>query len=357
MEEDIKNAASESLQKQTQALAKPKGTINNISDLLKKHEDQIQAALPKHLTAKRLIRVALTAMSKNPALLECTPKSLFGAVIQAAELGLEPDSPLGHAYMIPFNRNYKDSSGKWHKEKNIQFIIGYRGMLDLVRRSGQIDGIVSMPVYENDEFSYEYGTGEHIKHVPTLEEKGNLTHVYAYAKLKDGGFMFEVMTKKQVDAIRARSKASETGAWVTDYIQMARKTLIIRLCKYLPLSIELARAVELSEADEAGKDTIDYALDIPDAEFTEATPKQIEEKPKRKRRTKKEIEAEKEQEEEQPSTLTITEFTEKIEAIDNGIHLENFVRKYEADINALPANDKEFIEIQIRDKKTQLKGE
>lgn len=349
MEENLKQAAAESLSKQTQAIAQqPKEGINTIADLLNKHKQQIQAALPKHLTADRLIRVALTAMSKNPNLLKCTPKSLFGAVIQAAQLGLEPDSPLGHAYMIPYKRNFKDDKEKWHSETNIQFIIGYRGLLDLARRSGQIESLVAMPVYEKDQFSYEYGTGEHLKHIPALTNRGNLTHVYAYAKIKDGGFIFEVMTKEQVDAIRARSKAADQGPWVTDYIQMARKTLIIRLCKYLPLSIELAQAVEITEADEAGKDTIDYNLEIEEAEIIKETPvaAPVQEKPKGKKETKKAVDPD------EPKQLS--DFLEHIETIDNDKHLSNYLKKYEKQIAALSESQQALLKSVTDDKFAEL---
>lgn len=349
MEENLKQAAAQSLQKQTEtAVVKAKEGIESIADLLNKHKIQIQKALPKHLTADRLIRVALTAMSKNPALLNCTPKSLFNAVIQAAQLGLEPDSPLGHAYMIPFKRNYKNNRGEWKSEQNIQFIIGYRGLLELARRSGQIESLVSMPVHSNDEFSYEYGTSEHLKHIPALTDKGQLTHCYAYAKIKDGGFIFEVMTKEQIDAIRARSKASDQGPWVTDYIQMARKTLIIRLSKYLPLSIELAKAIELSEADEAGKATVDYNLEMDDATIISETPKEevAQDKPKAEN-PKKEV---KKTESTAEESKKLSDMLEDIDKIDNEKHLSNYIKKYDPSIKLLNESQQGLLKSVVDDK-------
>jgi recombination protein RecT len=205
---------------------------------------QIKAALPRHMTPERLARIITTEIRKVPKLAECTPVSFFGAVIQCAQLGLEPGNALGHAYLLPYG-------------KDVQLIIGYRGMIDLARRSGQIISIDARAVYEGDRFECRLGLDPHIDHVPdwtnpnrTKGEK--LQFVYAVAKLKDGGLQFDVMSRAEVEGIRARSKAGGNGPWKTDYQAMALKTVVRRLFKFLPVSIEMQRAVGLDERAEAG---------------------------------------------------------------------------------------------------------
>ncbi|MEQ1053630.1 recombinase RecT, partial [Pseudomonas aeruginosa] len=153
-----------------------------------KIKGQIALALPKHMTADRLARIALTEIRKVPALAKCNQESFLGAVMQCAQLGLEPGNALGHAYLLPFG-NGKAKDGL----SNVQLIIGYRGMIDLARRSGQIVSLTARTVHQNDQFSYRYGLDEDVQHVPGEGERGVMTHVYAVAKLKDGGVQFEVM--------------------------------------------------------------------------------------------------------------------------------------------------------------------
>ena len=210
---------------------------------------QMALALPKHLTAERLARIATTEIRRVPSLALCSPESFLGAIMQCAQLGIEPSNGLGHAYLIPFG-NGKDKQGR----PNVQLIVGYRGMIDLARRSGQIISISARAVYENDEFSYEYGLHEDLKHKPSDGiDAGALTHVYAVARLHGGGVQFEVMSRKQIELVRAHSK-SKNGPWFDHYEEMAKKTVIRRLFKYLPVSIEIQRAVSLDERAEAGID-------------------------------------------------------------------------------------------------------
>ena len=208
---------------------------------------QMALALPKHMTADRLARIALTEMRKVPKLAQCDQTSFLGAIMQCAQLGLEPGGALGHAYLLPFENRKKGIT-------EVQFIVGYRGMIDLARRSGQIVSLNARTVHENDEFSYQYGLSEDLKHVPATGERGALIYVYAVAKLKDGGVQFEVMSRSDVDKVRAQSKAGNYGPWQTHYDEMAKKTVIRRLFKYLPVSIELATAVTMDEKADAGVD-------------------------------------------------------------------------------------------------------
>lgn len=205
---------------------------------------QIKAALPRHMTPERLARIVTTEIRKVPKLAECTPVSFFGAVIQCAQLGLEPGNALGHAYLLPYGRE-------------VQLIIGYRGMIDLARRSGQIVSIDARAVYEGDKFECRLGLDPHIDHEPDWNNQNRtkgekLQFVYAVAKLKDGGIQFDVMSRAEIEGIRARSKAGNNGPWKTDYQAMALKTVVRRLFKFLPVSIEMQTAVGLDERAEVG---------------------------------------------------------------------------------------------------------
>lgn len=212
-----------------------------VQGLLESQKKQIALALPSHMKPDRMLRIALTEIRKNPALGECDPLSFLGAIIQSAQLGLEPGNALGHAYLVPY----------WNKKKGIrevQLIPGYRGFIDLARRSGQIMSISARVVHENDLFEYEYGLEEKLKHVPAKEDAGELVSAYAVAKLKDGGYQFEIMSRDQIDAI-----STGTEIWRQHYDEMARKTVVRRLFKYLPVSIELAHAFELADREETGE--------------------------------------------------------------------------------------------------------
>ncbi|RSB59087.1 recombination protein RecT [Atlantibacter subterranea] len=212
---------------------------------------QIALALPKHMTADRLARIAMTELRKTPKLMQCDQMSFLGAIMQCAQLGLEPGGALGHAYLLPFERRQKQGNQWVTVATEAQLIIGYRGMIDLARRSGQIVSLSARAVHENDTFSYAYGLEEKLEHVPCEDgNPGSITHVYAVARLKDGGVQFEVMSKAAVDKVRALSKSSDKGPWVDHYEEMAKKTAIRRLFKYLPVSIEMQRAVNIDEKAE-----------------------------------------------------------------------------------------------------------
>lgn len=212
--------------------------------------NQIASALPKHLTAERLSRVALTTIRTTPALLQCTVESLLAAIMQSAQLGLEPGI-LGHAYFVPFNKNIGTKAApRWIKE--VQFIIGYKGFLDLVRRTGKVTTVGANPIYSKDKFRVQHGYSATLEHEPNFAERGELIGFYAYALTSDGGKYCEVMTLDEVQKVRQRSKAKDDGPWVADFVEMGRKTVIRRLCKYLPLSIEIAEHIDTDEAKEFG---------------------------------------------------------------------------------------------------------
>lgn len=232
---------------------------------------QIKAALPRHMTPERLARIVTTEIRKTPKLAECTPVSFFGAVIQCAQLGLEPGNALGHAYILPYDKRVKEGTQWKTAYTEAQLIIGYRGMIDLARRSGQIISIDARAVYEGDKFDCRLGLDPHIEHEPdwtnaNRADAAKLQFVYAVAKLKDGGIQFDVMSRAEIDGIRARSKASDNGPWKTDYSAMALKTVVRRLFKFLPVSIEIQMAVGLDERAEAGLSQDNGA--IIDGQFT-----------------------------------------------------------------------------------------
>lgn len=211
---------------------------------------QMALALPKTLTAERMTRIVLTEIRKVPALAQCDLPSLMGAVMQAAQLGLEPGSALGHCYLLPFG-NGKAKNG----QPNAQLIIGYRGMLDLARRSGQIQSFSAFTVRQGDDFNYQLGLKPDIHHIPSDaadRDSQPVTHVYAVANLKDGGVQFEVMSRAAIEAVRLQSKAAKSGPWVTHWEEMAKKTVLRRLFKYLPISIEAARAIQVDENTDNG---------------------------------------------------------------------------------------------------------
>lgn len=208
---------------------------------------QMALALPKHVTADRLLRIVLTEVRRVPKLAECASASLLGSVMQCAQLGLEPGGVLGHCYILPY----------WNKRKNCleaQFMLGYRGMIDLARRSDQIVSISPRAVYAADAFRVEFGLHEELKHVPKWDEadRGPLTFVYAVANLKGGGQQFDVMSRADVERVRLKSQSPDSGPWVEHFEAMALKSVIRRLFKMLPVSIEYQRAMMRDEHADAG---------------------------------------------------------------------------------------------------------
>ena len=223
-----------------------------IAQYLKSMQGQIAEVLPKHITPERLTRVAMSVIRTTPKLLECDLPSLLAAVFQAASLGLEPGL-LGHCYIIPYG-------------KKATFIIGYKGMIDLARRSGDIQSINAHEVYEHDLLEVEYGLEENLRHIPwhlrsdkTFDKAGLIRGFYMVAKFKDGGHYIHYMSKQEVDDHRKRSKSGHDGPWVTDYVEMGKKTVVRSGWKWLPISIEIAEKVTVS--DESTRDDIMTAAD------------------------------------------------------------------------------------------------
>jgi recombination protein RecT len=229
---------------------KEQNPVTAFRGFLEKQKHQLQAALPKHMNADRMIRLACTEFAKNPKLQQCTPISVFGAIIQSSQLGLEI-GVLGQAYLVPFYNNKK-------KQLEAQFLPGYKGLISLARRSGEVTSIETNIVYAQDKFTLilTIDAKSPYEHEPYLDgDRGAPRLVYGVAKFKDGGHHFEWMTISEVNKIRARSQSANAGPWVTDYDQMVRKTLIRRMANYLPMSIELSNALQIDEAADQGKQT------------------------------------------------------------------------------------------------------
>lgn len=238
---------------------------NTIRAMLEKSKGQIALALPKHLSADRIIRVAMTSIQRTPQLLECDPITLVGAVIQSSQLGLEPDGILGHAYLVPFRNTKKN-------RMEVQFIPGYKGLIDLARRSGQVNRISAHVVYDNEPFVMEFGTKEVLEHKPMPpSQRGKRKGVYAVAVLNDGSAHFEWLWDEEIEAVKRQSKAANFGPWKTHEDEMVRKTAIRRLVKYLPLSVELAKAAAVDELAEAGVST-EELFDISTSQIEDEEP-------------------------------------------------------------------------------------
>lgn len=220
---------------------------NKVMHLIESNKAKLVQAMPAHLNKDRLLRVMITAIAANPKLLGCTVPSLLGSLMQLSTLGLEPNTVLGHAYLIPFRNNKRNVT-------EVQLIIGYKGLIDLARRSGNIVSIAAHEVCERDMFEFEYGLDEKLRHIPAGGDRGKVTHFYAVAKLEGGGYAFEVMTAADVEKIRDGSQGRNNDVWKTNFVEMGRKTLIRRISKYLPLTIELASAVALDEITAHGGD-------------------------------------------------------------------------------------------------------
>ncbi|MBW5468486.1 recombination protein RecT [Brevibacillus formosus] len=221
----------------------PEKKETTIFDLIESRKDQFAQAAGNNMDVNKFLRIATFSIRTNPKLMNCSAPSLLSALMQSAQLGLEP-GVLGHCYLVPF----------WsEKLKSFEatFIISYKGMIELARRSGNIQSIAARIVYENDEFQFEYGLEERLIHKPCiLGERGQMKLVYMVAHFVGGGHYIEVMTKTEIDAVMISSKSYDkkkkqpTGPWKDHYEEMAKKTVIRRAWKYLPISVDDARVVE-----------------------------------------------------------------------------------------------------------------
>jgi recombination protein RecT len=222
------------------AVAKQGAEVRQIKELLERSADRLLAVLPRHMTPEKMIQVVSTLAFKTPRLLECDRTTILSAVLEACELGLELSPKLGQAYLVPYWNNKA-------KVYECQLQPGYRGLIKLALNSGKVLDVEADVVRANDEFRYARSPDLQFYHEPNLDDPGKVVRFYALAKLASGVHKVEVMTAEQVEAIRRRSKSADSGPWVTDWEEMGRKCPIKRLCKRLPLSPELERALEADD--------------------------------------------------------------------------------------------------------------
>lgn len=237
-------------EKKTTAVTKPAATIKDLIEGVA-FKQQISKALPKHLKPDRFIRIALTALMRTPKLAQCDQASLFNCLLTLSQLGIEPDGRRAH--LIPFENRKRNCV-------ECQLIIDYKGLVELAMRSGMVANIHADVVCEKDVFKYDRGAIT-AHEIDFRKERGLVYAAYAVCKFKDGTEKTEVMSKTEIEAIRSRSRAGQSGPWCTDWNEMAKKTVFRRLSKWLTLSPEYRDAVE-----------IDDKTDAIDVSFTERTP-------------------------------------------------------------------------------------
>ena len=255
---------SDVMNKLTKKEDKPKTLVDWVNSL----KPEIERALPQHIKADRIARIAITTIRTNKNLQSCEPMSFIAALMQSSQLGLEPNTPLGEAYIIP----YKDKG-----TPSARFEIGYKGLLSLAHRTGEYKTIYAMEVYENDEFDYAYGLDPYLTHKPAEEPKGEPVKYYAVYHLKNGGKEFRVWSRAKVEKhAKQYSQAFQKGytsPWKTDFDSMAKKTILKDLLKYAPKSIEFSRALSMDEtikrevAADMSEVPADY-IDISDADYS-----------------------------------------------------------------------------------------
>ena len=246
--------AIQAAQEKMTAVSKPatSNTTKTFAQLLTAMKSQIEMALPKHISADRIMRIALTAYNSNPKLAQCEAMSILGALMTSAQLGLEPNTPLGQAYIIPY-------SGK------AQFQIGYKGILELCYRTKEFKRISAHEVYKNDSFEFEYGLNQVLRHKPADMPEGEAVRYYAIYELKDGGTGMVVASREKIIAhAKKYSKSFGSGPWQSDFDEMAKKTLILEVLKYAPKSIELSKVMvdDCSVRSEIGCDMSEIASEM-----------------------------------------------------------------------------------------------
>lgn len=251
-----------------------------VAQFLASQKKRVGNALPKHIESDRFLQIVMTEVRKSaatgrtPNLADCTVQSLLGSVLLCAQLGLMP-GPLGHAYLVPYkNRGVPE----------VQFQLGYKGIIDLAYRSGRIAHLVARPVYEGDEFDFEYGLNERLVHKPNFEARGGGGKpilYYGVGKFAGGGHHIHVMSPGEIETyrVRAQSQTSDelSGPWKSDYVPMACKTVIRRMAPFLPLSTDAGVAIEADEqithADAKDGELVTTRLEEPEAE-ADVTPDQ-----------------------------------------------------------------------------------
>lgn len=271
------------------APVKPKPTTFKAiiaSKLEDKGAKAMMSLMPTHVNKDALIRTALMLAGKAE-FADCEPMTFLTSYATAAQMGLQPNTPLGHCYLIPFKRKIK-VNGIFKEIKEVQLMLGYKGMIDVARRSNQIDSINAFVVYKDDEFSINLGTEQTITHIPNLQSSRNeadIIIVYAVAKLKGGGTQFEYLTQADIAKARLNSQTSMSAKeawqqakspWHAHFVEMCRKTAIRKLFKYLPVSLEMATILQKDEKADALEQGVEWlddenTIDVETTTLEEAT--------------------------------------------------------------------------------------
>lgn len=255
------------IQKQGGQMSAAKAEKKTMQAYIKAMEPAIKKALPSVITPERFTRMVLSALSSTPKLAECSPQSFLAAMMTAAQLGVEPNTALGQAYLLPY-RN--------HGQMECQFQLGYKGLIDLAYRSGEVSVIQAHTVYENDVFEYELGMDPKLRHVPAKADRGEAVAYYAMFKTKDGGYGFEVMSVDDVQRHAQRyskSYGSGSSPWRSNFDEMAKKAVLKRALKYAPLKSDFVRGVAQDETIKAELSDEMYA--VPDETVFEAEGEEI----------------------------------------------------------------------------------
>lgn len=215
-----------------------RATPDRVRDMLSKMSAEMRAAIPTALPPERLARLALTELRRTPKLQECSPASFIGAVMQAAQLGLEIGT-VGHVALIPYR-------------SECQIQIMYRGLIALAMRSGAISNVSAWVVHQDDRFEVQLGSDARIVHVPIIGSTAPVIAAYAIARLRDGSTQFDVMGREEIERIRRMSPSKDAPAWREHWNEMAKKTVMKRLLKYLPVSTETLSAITIDDESEIG---------------------------------------------------------------------------------------------------------
>lgn len=271
------NEQSTAITKPTTAvelLKKADGTMKGlkpteVQTVLEAMKPQMKAAMSGHLTPDRMIQMAATHIARNPQIAECTAQSLMGAVLQASLLDFKPIAALGECYFVPYNNKVKLADGREIWRKEVQFQIGYKGWMTLARRCSRIKSIYAHPVYEDDEFEYEYGLQKSMRHKPS-GKVGKVTHAYAVAFIDGADPVFVVLTRDEIERLRLRNpvqKADPSQAWKTDYAAMACAKAIKQIIKWLPLEESDRHADTLRKAEALDEGIARRNVDVPEDEL------------------------------------------------------------------------------------------
>ena len=224
------------------------GQPPSLQQQIERMRPEIARALPKHMDADRIARIALTTLRRTPKLGQCSPESFLGALMTCSQLGVEPGGPTGEAYLVPF-------------KGEVTFVLGYKGMAKLFWQSPMAKSLSAQVVYENDHFEYEYGLEQKLVHRPSLAGRGRPIAYYAVATTVSGGSAFVVLSPEDVEKHRKHSAFPNGGPWKDHYEAMAKKTTVRELFKLLPVSVELAQAT--AQDNTVRTETSLEALDAP----------------------------------------------------------------------------------------------